>query len=515
MMNLPESIIPTIALADLHRAEPRLNDLPFHEVLRHRVLSISVDGRHVLLASRQDGMAVFDWLQDFQREIDSGNTTVMACDAGDFEALVQRIGKTQRALSSDEDSASSYDEEEPVENLSLANLARETSPIAKLLGSMLFDASRSKASDIHIQTNVAGAVIRYRLDGMLVNAFDVVGRQKCEQLISRLKVLSGLDVAERRVPQDGRMRVSLDGQKFELRVSIMPSIFGEDAVLRLLDRSGLTDNDAPLNLEHLGLGQQAIHRIRQLGRRPHGMLLVTGPTGSGKTTTLYGVLNEINDSVQKIITIEDPVEYQLTGVLQVPVNEKTGLTFGKGLRAVLRHDPDVILVGEIRDAETALIAIQAAMTGHLVFSTVHANSAIDVVGRLTHMGIDHYNLASALNGVVAQRLLRKVCLRCQQKRSPTTEEKLKFPELQSLSTLVFGVGCGECRGTGHRGRIACAEVLEVDDDLRDGIIQRVSPRKLAALAQATGMLRISAQALQLLSEGIISLEEYGRVAEFN
>jgi general secretion pathway protein E len=515
MMNLPESIIPTIALADLHRAEPRLNDLPFHEVLRHRVLSISVDGRHVLLASRQDGMAVFDWLQDFQSEIDSGNTTVMACDAGDFEALVQRIGKTQRALSSDEDSASSYDEEEPVENLSLANLARETSPIAKLLGSMLFDASRSKASDIHIQTNVAGAVIRYRLDGMLVNAFDVVGRQKCEQLISRLKVLSGLDVAERRVPQDGRMRVSLDGQKFELRVSIMPSIFGEDAVLRLLDRSGLTDNDAPLNLEHLGLGQQAIHRIRQLGRRPHGMLLVTGPTGSGKTTTLYGVLNEINDSVQKIITIEDPVEYQLTGVLQVPVNEKTGLTFGKGLRAVLRHDPDVILVGEIRDAETALIAIQAAMTGHLVFSTVHANSAIDVVGRLTHMGIDHYNLASALNGVVAQRLLRKVCLRCQQKRSPTTEEKLKFPELQSLSTLVFGVGCGECRGTGHRGRIACAEVLEVDDDLRDGIIQRVSPRKLAALAQATGMLRISAQALQLLSEGIISLEEYGRVAEFN
>jgi general secretion pathway protein E len=514
-MNLPESIIPTIALADLHRAEPRLSDLPFHEVLRHRVMSLNIDGRHIILASRQDGMAVFDWLQDFRSEIDQGQTTVMACDASDFEALVQRIGKTQRALSSEEVEASSFVEEEPVENLSLANLAREASPIAKLLGSMLFDASRSKASDIHIQGNAAGAIIRYRLDGMLVNAFDVIGRQKVEQLISRLKVLSGLDVAERRIPQDGRMRVSLDAQKLELRVSIMPSIYGEDAVLRLLDRSGLTDSDTPLNLEHLGLGQQAIDRIRQLGRRPHGMLLVTGPTGSGKTTTLYGVLNEINDSVQKIITIEDPVEYQLSGVLQVPVNEKTGLTFGKGLRAVLRHDPDVILVGEIRDAETAQIAVQAAMTGHLVFSTVHANSAIDVVGRLTHMGIDHYNLASALNGVVAQRLLRKVCLRCKQSRRPSDDEKRKFPEIESQHELIFGLGCGECRGTGYRGRIACAEVMEVNDDLRDGIIQRVSPRKLALAAQATGMLRISAQALQLLGAGTISLEEYGRVAEFN
>jgi general secretion pathway protein E len=514
-MNLPESIIPSISLAQLHRAEPRLNDLPFHEVLRHRVLSLTIDNRHILLASRQEGIAVFDWLQGFQADIDAGNTTVMACEDGDFEALVQRIGQSQRALNHDEDESSSYDEEEPVENLSLANLARETSPIAKLLGSMLFDASRSKASDIHIQGNSAGAIIRYRLDGMLVNALDVIGRQKVEQLISRLKVLSGLDVAERRIPQDGRMRVSLDGQKFELRVSIMPSIFGEDAVLRLLDRSGLTESDNPLNLEHLGLGAQAIEKIRMLGRRPHGMLLVTGPTGSGKTTTLYGVLNEINDSVQKIITIEDPVEYQLTGVLQVPVNEKTGLTFGKGLRAVLRHDPDVILVGEIRDAETAQIAIQAAMTGHLVFSTVHANSAIDVVGRLTHMGIDHYNLASALNGVVAQRLLRKVCARCQQTRAPSEDEKQKFPELEQLKTLNFGVGCGECRGTGHRGRIACAEVLEIDDDLRDGIIQRVSPRKLSAIAQATGMQRISSQALELLTAGTISLEEYARVAEFN
>ena len=514
-MNLSEAIIPTIALADLLRAEARLDDLPFHEVLRHRVLSVDVDGRHILLASRQDGIAVFDWLQSFQADIDDGITTVMACDASDFEALVQRIGKTQRALDTDDDATSNYDEEEPVENLSLANLARETSPIAKLLGSMLFDASRSKASDIHIQGNAAGAIIRYRLDGMLVNALDVVGRQKVEQLISRLKVLSGLDVAERRIPQDGRMRVSLDGQKFELRVSIMPSIFGEDAVLRLLDRSGLTDSETPLSLEHLGLGVQAIEKIRSLGRRPHGMLLVTGPTGSGKTTTLYGVLNEINDSVQKIITIEDPVEYQLTGVLQVPVNEKTGLTFGKGLRAVLRHDPDVILVGEIRDAETAQIAIQAAMTGHLVFSTVHANSAIDVVGRLTHMGIDHYSLTSALNGVVAQRLLRKVCSRCKQSRSATKEELGKYPELKAIEALTYGVGCGECRGTGHKGRIACAEVLEVDDEVRDAIIQRVSPRRLAEVAKATGMQRISTQAFELLSQGIISFEEYGRVAEFN
>ena len=396
--------------------------------------------------------------------------------------------------------------------MSLATIAEEKNPIVKLLGSTLFDASRSMASDIHIENHGSGAAIRYRLDGMLIRAFDINGREQVEQLVSRLKVLSGLDVGERRLPQDGRMRVSLDGRQFELRVSILPGIFGEDSVLRLLDRSGLGRSDEALSLEHLGLTKSVITHVRQLSRRPHGMLLVTGPTGSGKTTTLYGALSEINDSFQKIVTIEDPVEYQLTGVLQIPVNEKTGMSFSRGLRAILRHDPDTILVGEIRDPETAQIAVQAALTGHLVFSSVHANSAVDVIGRLGNMGIDAYNLASALNAVVSQRLLRKVCLRCRQQRSTTADERILTSQLAPIDSVTFGAGCGECRGTGYKGRIACAEVFELNDDLRDLIINRAAPREILKHAASGGMIRIGEQAFDLLAAGLISIEEYSRVA---
>jgi general secretion pathway protein E len=512
-MNAPvEALFPTLGLNELQRAVPDLDRIAYSEIVKRRLLIATIDCQTVLLASSQAQMQALDWLQNLG---DEHPMRVGLCSEADFDAIVQKTGASLKALPTQSLENVSADENEPIENLSLASLAEEKNPTVKLLGSTLFDASRSRASDIHIETHSGGASIKYRLDGMLVQALDISGREKVEQLISRLKVLSALDVGERRLPQDGRMRVALDAHRFELRVSILPGIFGESAVLRLLDRSGLVQGDEALSLEHLGLGKQSIQKIRELSLRPHGMLLITGPTGSGKTTTLYGAVAEINNSLQKIITVEDPVEYQLAGVLQVAVNEKTGMTFSKGLRAILRHDPDTILVGEIRDAETAQIAVQASMTGHLVFSSVHANSSVDVIGRLTHMGVDTYNLASALNGVVSQRLLRKVCLRCKQSRLITLAEKQKWPALQSIGNSAYGKGCGECRGTGYKGRIACAEVLEFDDELRECIINRVSPRLLLVKATEKGMIGIGTQALELLKQEIISLAEYERVAAPN
>jgi general secretion pathway protein E len=511
MSSVIDSIFPTISLEVLKRAKPDLQRLPYNEIVRRRIMVTQLDGQTCVVASRECGVALLDWLQNFTLDVTDSNAWL--CDEVEFEIATRLLGDSLKALPSETETLVDTVDDEPIENLSLASLAEEPNPIVKLLGSTLFDASRSRASDIHIETHATGATIKYRLDGMLISALEVHSRERVEQLVSRLKVLSALDVGERRLPQDGRLRVALDGRRFELRVSILPGIFGENAVLRLLDRSGLSNSDDLLSLEHLGLGVEAIERIRFLSRKPHGMLLVTGPTGSGKTTTLYGALSEINDSFQKIITIEDPVEYQLKGILQVPVNDKTGLTFSRGLRAILRHDPDTILVGEIRDPETAQIAIQAAMTGHLVFSSVHANSAVDVIGRLSHMGVDAYNLASALNGVVSQRLVRKVCSECQQKHMVTPSQRAMFPALIAIEYYVKGEGCLQCRHTGYRGRVACAEVLELDDELREGIIERVSPRQLLNRAHQKGMVRIADQALTLIASGKISIEEYIRVAE--
>ena len=533
-MQLIEPLFPTLSFLELQKVEPDLRRLPYSQIVRRRMLIGHLNGVAVLIASHACTGQVLDWLQELGANnaphhhlppddsspddptegdfVDDTSPAVWLVADADFEAFIQRIGSSLRALSPTQETLTENTGDEPIEVLSLAAIAEEKNPVVKLLGSTLFDASRSMASDIHIENHGTGAAIRYRLDGMLIRAFDINGREQVEQLVSRLKVLSGLDVGERRLPQDGRLRVSLDGRQFELRVSILPGIFGEDSVLRLLDRSGLGKAEDALSLEHLGLGKAVIAHIRQLSRRPHGMLLVTGPTGSGKTTTLYGALSEINDSLQKIVTIEDPVEYQLSGVLQIPVNEKTGMSFSRGLRAILRHDPDTILVGEIRDAETAQIAVQAALTGHLVFSSVHANSAVDVIGRLGNMGIDAYNLASALNAVVSQRLLRKVCLRCRQQRSVSPDERILIAQAGNIDSVTFGSGCGECRGTGYKGRIACAEVFELNDDLRDLIINRATPREILKHAATGGMIRIAEQAFDLLVAGLISVEEYSRVA---
>jgi general secretion pathway protein E len=378
------------------------------------------------------------------------------------------------------------------QEISFEAAAEADSTVVKLVSSTLYDALKAGASDVHLESTASGLTIKYRVDGVLTAAETMPGTELAEQVISRIKVMSELDIAERRVPQDGRFKArhkigSEAGRDIDFRVSVMPSVFGEDAVLRILDRRALTDQLQGLTLDALGFESSMKQNLRQLSTEPYGMVLVTGPTGSGKTTTLYAVISEANKGLDKIITIEDPVEYQLPGVLQIPVNEQKGLSFARGLRSILRHDPDRIMVGEIRDPETAEIAVQSALTGHLVYTTVHANNAIDVLGRFQHMGVDAYNLVSALNGVLAQRLVRVLCKAC------------------------HGKGCADCRGTGFKGRRAIGELLVLNDELRELITARAPARKLKDAARAAGTVPLRDAALALVEAGETTLEEINRV----
>lgn len=401
-----------------------------------------------------------------------------------------------------------------VERLSLQSISEGTSPVVRLVNSTLYDALKAGASDIHIETGRGGLTVRYRVDGVLTTVSTLPGLDTAEQVISRLKVMAELDIAERRIPQDGRFKISAKERAIDIRVSIMPSIHGEDAVLRLLDKHAIVPDGNPLRLDILGFDDASLAAVRRLSAQPYGMLLVTGPTGSGKTTTLYAAISEINHGHDKIVTIEDPVEYELPGVLQIPVNEKKGLTFAKGLRSILRHDPDKILVGEIRDAETAEIAIQSALTGHLVLTTVHANNVFDVFNRFTHMGIDPYALTSALNGVWAQRLLRTICTRCAVDHVPDIEELALvglYHAPQHNGQFRKGRGCGECRGTGYRGRRAIAEILTLDDRLRELISARSSILSIKQAAAEAGTRFLREAALDLACAGETTLEEVARV----
>jgi general secretion pathway protein E len=407
---------------------------------------------------------------------------------------------------------------EHVHALSVDTITRETSQVVRLLDATLFDALKAQASDLHLESTATGMVIRHRLDGVMVHVGDVGSREVAEQLVSRLKVMAELDIGERRLPQDGRFKLRVQAsagaavREVDFRVSIMPSSFGEDAVLRILDRSRLAEDAAALSLEGLGFEDDDAAVVRRLARKPYGLLLVTGPTGSGKTTTLYAVVQEINDGDDKIITIEDPVEYQLGGVVQIPVNDKKGLTFARGLRSILRHDPDRVMVGEIRDAETAQIASQAALTGHLVLSTIHANNVFDVVGRFMHMGVDLYNMVSALNGVVAQRLMRRLCTQCAQPWQPTPAElKAAQLPLDTHGRFMRAVGCPHCRHTGYRGRKAISEILLMDDTLRDLIVTRASLIQVKAHARASGTRLLREAALACVLRGESTLDELNRV----
>ena len=392
--------------------------------------------------------------------------------------------------------------------------ASDASPVVQFVDQAIAKAYTEGASDIHFEKDRQGVGIKYRLDGVMAPGERLDDPQRAEEVISRIKVLAQLDITERRRPQDGRIHWQQQGgASIDLRVSIMPSIFGEDAVLRLLDKAQLRHSEDSMSLDVLGFDATVASTIRALATRPHGMLLITGPTGSGKTTTVYAALSEANDGLEKIVTIEDPVEYELSGVLQIPVNEQKGLTFATGLRSILRHDPDKILVGEIRDAETAEIAIQSSLTGHLVFTTVHANSLFDVLGRFQHFGIDPFALASALNGVVVQRLLRKSCPHCTSWRQPTAVEqgKLAALGLQTPSKLPVPVGCQHCRQTGYRGRFVVAEVHELTDAMRDLIVQKTSMTELKNLVYQDTDSRLLAQALKRVEQGRTTLEEVSRV----
>jgi type IV pilus assembly protein PilB len=405
-------------------------------------------------------------------------------------------------------------DEDVSEDLTVERLTSDISPIIRLVDSTIYTAIQRRASDIHIETGDDAVHVKYRIDGVLQPAMRPIARQFHSSIISRIKVMAELDIAEKRVPQDGRFKVRMPGKTIDFRVSIMPSVHGEDAVVRILDKESISEQFTELTLDILGFPETELRRFRKYIREPYGMVLVTGPTGSGKTTTLYAALSEIKSVEDKIVTIEDPVEYQLRGITQIPINEKKGLTFARGLRSILRHDPDKIMVGEIRDSETAQIAIQSALTGHLVFTTVHANNVVDVLGRFLNMGVEPYQFVSALNCVMAQRLVRLICTHCkrpaQVDRSALVEAALD-PAMAVSHRFYEGAGCIECGGTGFKGRTAICELLDLSDRIREMILDRRPASEIKKAAHEEGMRFLRESAVEKVLHGLTTLREINKV----
>jgi len=405
--------------------------------------------------------------------------------------------------------------DEGVEELvSLETIDTETAPVIRLGNSILLAALQRRASDIHVEVYEQGVEVKYRIDGVLYPATATLDTNHHAPLISRLKVMAELDIAEKRIPQDGRFKLRIGQRDIDFRVSILPGVFGEDVVIRILDKHTISDGMKLLSLDNLGMDSAVLKTFRKAIREPYGMVLMTGPTGSGKTTTLYAALNELNTGEEKIITIEDPVEYQLNGITQMPVNEKKGVSFAKGLRSILRHDPDKIMVGEIRDVETAQIAVQSALTGHLVFTTVHANNAFDVISRFSHMGVDVYSFISSLNCVIAQRLIRKICKHCKQPLQPELDELERSgfsPQQLADMTFYQGAGCDQCHHTGYYGRVAITELLDLSPRIRQMIIDKKPVLEMQAVAKTEGMISLRESAVDLVQQGVTSLKEINRV----
>ena len=409
-----------------------------------------------------------------------------------------------------------HEDENADETISIERLTAESdiSPIIRLVDTTIFTALQRRASDIHIESRDDSVVIKYRIDGVLQQAMQPIAKEHHSTIISRIKVMSELDISERRVPQDGRFRVRYNGRSIDFRVSIMPSIHGEDAVLRVLDKESMSEKFHKLTLDVVGFNEEDLYKFRRYIKEPYGMVLVTGPTGSGKTTTLYAALNEIKMDEDKFLTIEDPVEYQIVGITQIPVNEKKGLTFARGLRSILRHDPDKIMVGEIRDTETAQIAINAALTGHLVFTTVHANNVVDVIGRFLNMGVEPYNFVSSLNCILAQRLVRLICEFCKKEVHYSAEDlKASGLDPQEWGDTPFyeGEGCIECSGTGFRGRTAIHELLELTDNVREMILAKRPSSEIRRVAREEGMHFLRESALDRVKRGLTTLKEINKV----
>lgn len=500
---------PVLEHASLFDCAPDFSQVSLAQALKREFVMLLQGGQRIGVFADPFDATRLAWIDECLQ-----GAPLYLAHASDLSGYLARQEEGFHAIDAVATGAADSAETEPLESLSLASISEDSNIVVKLVNSTLYDALKMHASDIHLGMTGAGLAIKYRIDGVLNNISRVPGVEVAEQVISRIKVMAELDIGERRVPQDGRFKIGIAGRHVDFRVSIMPSIFGEDAVLRVLDKQDLADQAHGVKLESLGFEETTLTRLRRLAAEPYGMVLVTGPTGSGKTTTLYAMITEINHGVDKIITIEDPVEYQLPGVLQIPVNEKKGLTFARGLRSILRHDPDKIMVGEIRDPETAQIAVQSALTGHLVFTTVHANNVFDVIGRFTQMEVDLYSFVSALNAVLAQRLIRLACPHCAVAHMPG-EQDLKAAGLSREQVCGYrfmqGVGCGSCRGTGYLGRTAIAELLCLDDELRQAIIDRQPIHRIKELACSRGLKLLRSSALDLVRNGCTSLEEINRV----
>src|SRR2546428_21388 len=493
-----------------------LGELPIDLMLRHQFVPLRREGKrlHIAMADPTD-LEKLDELAHALR----ARLVAHIATAGAIEVVLHKGDATQRVL---QEATSGFrislvrETEQGEEVLDLDRLAAadsEMSPIIKLVDTIIFNAMESRASDIHIETRDTEVQVKFRIDGALYAKVDPIDLAYHQRLISRIKVMSELDIAERRVPQDGRFRVRYKGRNVDFRVSIMPTVHGEDAVIRILDKEQINEAFKNLDLNVVGFDPDDLRKFRRYIAEPYGMVLVTGPTGSGKTTSLYAALNEIRNEEDKIITIEDPVEYQLHGITQIPVNEKKGLTFARGLRSILRHDPDKIMVGEIRDEETAQIAIQSALTGHLVFTTVHANNVIDVIGRFLNMGVEAYNFVSALNCILAQRLVRVICPHCKKAvhypEAYLTESGLNLAEWGEI-TFYEGAGCFECGGTGFRGRSAIHELLDLSEHIREMILNRRPASEIRRAAREEGMTFLRESALEKARSGVTTLKEINK-----
>jgi len=505
--------LPYDALTEFHVDADLFRTIPVEMMLRYQFLPQGERGQvlRIVMADPSNVLHVNELELALARPIE-----IAVGPSRRIADILEKSESTQRVL----DEATEgfrmqlvQDSEDGEEVLSIDRITTDASPIIKLVDSVLFNAIQRRASDIHIETQDREVVVKYRIDGVLYQAMEPIDKRHHSTIISRIKVMSELDIAEKRIPQDGRFKVRFSGRTIDFRVSIMPTVHGEDAVIRILDKESANQEFRTLNLDVLGIEEVMKRQLRKFINEPYGMVLVTGPTGSGKTTTLYACLSEIVTTEDKIITIEDPVEYQLKGVTQIPVNEKKGLTFARGLRSILRHDPDKVMVGEIRDEETAQIAVQSALTGHLVFTTVHANNVVDVIGRFLNMNVDLYNFVSALNCVLAQRLVRKICPHCK-KPTKLADTLLEDSGLDADRYLDFtfyeGIGCIECNGTGFRGRMAIAELLNLSDNIRQLIIDRRSAAEIKRAAKAEGMRFLRESALQKVFAGETTLREVNK-----
>jgi type IV pilus assembly protein PilB len=488
--------------------------IPFDLLLRYGFIpDAQLAGRLAIILADPSDVVKLD-----QLELQLGQPVEVKVGArGLLHDILQKSESAQRVL----DEATEdfriqlvQEDDDGDEVLSIDRISADLSPIIKLVDSTIFNAIQRRASDIHIETREHEVIVKYRIDGVLYQAMEPIDKRHHQTIVSRIKVMAELDIAEKRVPQDGRFKLRTAGRTIDFRVSVMPSVHGEDCVIRILDKESMNKEFKNLRLDILGFDPETMVKLRKFIREPYGMVLVTGPTGSGKTTTLYACLSEIQTSEDKIVTIEDPVEYQLRGITQIPVNEKKGLTFARGLRSILRHDPDKIMVGEIRDEDTAQIAIQSALTGHLVFTTVHANNVIDVLGRFLNMKVDLYNFVSALNCVLAQRLVRKVCHHC---RRPSEVSDVLLEESglsrDQVAGWIFyeGDGCLECNGTGYHGRLAVSELLDLSDHIRELILDRRPASEIKRAAKQEGMSFLRESALSKVADGTTTLREINKV----